>query len=158
MIGIEKEGQTLSMINLINKTRYHDFRDYYDDLEVYYRKTLRETGREDLYDLSLILVGPRTIRTINRDYRGIDSETDVISFASLDSESFDQEERIELGDIFINRKRVLSQAEEYGHSVKREFLFLYVHGLLHLLGYDHQTKKQEELMFGLQKKILGDLR
>ncbi len=146
------------MINLINKTRYHDFRDYYDDLEVYYRKTLRETGREDLYDLSLILVGPRTIRTINRDYRGIDSETDVISFASLDSESFDQEERIELGDIFINRKRVLSQAEEYGHSVKREFLFLYVHGLLHLLGYDHQTKKQEELMFGLQKKILGDLR
>ncbi len=146
------------MINLINKTRYHDFRDYYDDLEVYYRKTLEETGREDLYDLSLILVGPRTIRTINRDYRGIDSETDVISFASLDSESFDQEERIELGDIFINRKRVLSQAEEYGHSVKREFLFLYVHGLLHLLGYDHQTKKQEAEMFGLQKKILGDLR
>ena len=146
------------MINLINKTRYHDFRDYYDDLEVYYRKTLEETGREDLYDLSLILVGPRTIRTINRDYRGIDSETDVISFASLDSESFDQEERIELGDIFINRKRVLSQAEEYGHSVEREFLFLYVHGLLHLLGYDHQTKKQEAEMFGLQKKILGDLR
>ncbi|MBQ1508356.1 MAG: rRNA maturation RNase YbeY [Erysipelotrichaceae bacterium] len=146
------------MINLINKTRYHDFRDYYDDLEVYYRKTLEETGREDLYDLSLILVGPRTIRTINRDYRGIDRETDVISFASLDSESFDQEERIELGDIFINRKRVLSQAEEYGHSVKREFLFLYVHGLLHLLGYDHQTKKQEAEMFGLQKKILGDLR
>ena len=66
-------------------------------------------------------------------------------------------EEIELGDIFVNRKRILSQASEYGHSVKREFVFLFVHGLLHLLGYDHMKREDEEIMFGLQKRIVDDL-
>lgn len=147
------------MLNIINKTKYKDFTDYYSLLEEYYRRTLKELGLNDDYDLSVILCGPVTIRKINREYRGIDRVTDVISFALLDEEddySFD--DRVELGDIFINRKKVHEQAEEYGHSLKREFLFLFVHGLLHLFGYDHMNEEEEKRMFALQKKIIGDLK
>ena len=149
----------MCMLNIVNKTKYKDFTDYYPLLEEYYERTLQVLELNDDYDLSLIIVGPVTIRKINREYRNIDRVTDVISFALLDEEddySFD--ERVELGDIFINRKRVYEQAEEYGHSIKREFIFLFVHGLLHLLGYDHMNEEDEKRMFALQKKIIGDLK
>ena len=95
---------------------------------------------------------------LNREYRGIDATTDVLSFAINDGEEFELPEEVEyeLGDIFINVDRVKSQAAAYGHSEKREFLFLFIHGVLHCLGYDHMTKEQEDEMFGLQHKILGD--
>ena len=147
------------MLNIINKTRYNDLKQYYPLLQEYYDKTLEVLGMEDDYVLSVILVGPITIRRINRDYRRKDAVTDVISFALLDDEdAVEYEDDVELGDIFINRNRVFSQAEEYGHSVKREFVFLFVHGMLHLLGYDHMTKEDEEKMFALQRKIVGDLK
>jgi len=147
------------MLNIINKTRYNDLKQYYPLLQEYYDKTLEVLGMEDDYVLSVILVGPITIRRINRDYRQKDAVTDVISFALLDDEdAVEYEDDVELGDIFINRSRVFSQAEEYGHSVKREFVFLFVHGMLHLLGYDHMTKEDEEKMFALQRKIVGDLK
>lgn len=147
------------MLNVVNKTKYSDFKSYYSLLDKYYKKTLKTLKLQDKYVLSLIIVGPRTIKTINRDYRNIDRETDVISFALLDSgDSMEFDGVIELGDIFINRNRVLSQAKEYGHSKKREFVFLFVHGLLHLLGYDHMNPKDEKKMFALQKKIIGDLK
>ncbi len=146
------------MINIINQTRHKDLEIYYPFIEEYYHKLLRILGKKDEYDLSIIIVGPITIHRINRDYRNIDRVTDVISFASLDSEDFDMGDRVELGDIFINRNRVYSQAEEYGHSVKREFLFLIVHGMLHLFGYDHMSEEEEKEMFALQKKVLGDLK
>ena len=147
------------MLNVVNKTKYSDFKSYYSLLDKYYKKTLKTLKLQDKYVLSLIIVGPRTIKTINRDYRSIDRETDVISFALLDSgDSMEFDGVIELGDIFINRNRVLSQAKEYGHSKKREFVFLFVHGLLHLLGYDHMNPKDEKKMFALQKKIIGDLK
>ena len=147
------------MLNIINKTRYTDLKEYYPLLEEYYQKTLEVLEIEDYYVLSLIICGPVTIKRINRDYRQKDAVTDVISFALLDDDdTVEYEDRVELGDIFINRNRVFSQAEEYGHSVKREFVFLFVHGLLHLLGYDHMNKEDEERMFSLQKKIVGDLK
>ena len=147
------------MLNIINKTRYNDLKQYYPLLQEYYDKTLEVLGMEDDYVLSVILVGPITIRRINRDYRQKDAVTDVISFALLDDEdAVEYEDEVELGDIFINRNRVFSQAEEYDHSVKREFVFLFVHGMLHLLGYDHMTKEDEEKMFALQRKIVGDLK
>ena len=147
------------MLNIINKTRYNDLKQYYPLLQEYYDKTLEVLGMEDDYVLSVILVGPITIRRVNRDYRQKDAVTDVISFALLDDEdAVEYEDEVELGDIFINRNRVFSQAEEYGHSVKREFVFLFVHGMLHLLGYDHMTKEDEEKMFALQRKIVGDLK
>ena len=147
-------------MNIVNKTKYQDLKDFYPLVEKYYKKTLKVLELEDIYDFSLIIVGPRKIREINRDYRNIDSETDVISFAMLDDfeEEYVIEDRVELGDIFINRNRVLSQAKEYDHSIKREFIFLFVHGLLHLFGYDHMEKKDEKKMFALQKGILGSLK
>ncbi|MBQ1787502.1 MAG: rRNA maturation RNase YbeY [Erysipelotrichaceae bacterium] len=147
------------MLNIVNRTKYRDLEQFFPELEKYYRKTLNVLKMEDNYVLSLIICGPVTIRKINREYRNIDAVTDVISFALLDSEdAVEYEDRVELGDIFINRNRVLSQAEEYAHSVKREFVFLFVHGLLHLLGYDHMNEEEEKIMFDLQKKIVRDLK
>lgn len=147
------------MINIINKTKYKDFEDYYPLLDEYYKKTLKVLKLSDQFAVSVIIVGPRTIKTINRDYRDIDKETDVISFALLDSlDETIYDDEVELGDIFINRNRVLSQSEEYEHSIKREFVFLFVHGLLHLLGYDHMNKEDEKEMFSIQKKIVKDLK
>ena len=146
------------MLNIFNRTKYHDFDEFYPLLEEYYRKTLQVLDKEDVYDLSVIICGPISIRRINRDYRNIDRVTDVISFAMLDGgEEYRYDENVELGDIFINRKRVLSQAQDYGHSVKREFVFLFVHGMLHLFGYDHMDQEEEKVMFDLQKKIVGRL-
>ena len=107
----------------------------------------------------MILVDPLEIRKINRDFRHIDKETDVISFAEIDGEDFDSflDETIYLGDIFINVERIEKQALDYGHSEEREFVFLFVHGLLHCLGYDHIKKEDEEVMIAKQKLILGDL-
>ena len=147
------------MLNILNKTKYKDFEEYYPLLEEYYKKTLKTLKLSDDFVLSVIICGPISIRKINREYRNIDKQTDVISFALLDNdEDIEYEDEIELGDIFINRNRVLSQAEDYGHSVKREFVFLFVHGLLHLLGYDHMNEKDEKVMFDLQRKIVGNLK
>lgn len=149
----------MRMVTIINKTKYKDFAEYYPLIDHYYQKTLDLLQLNDDYSLTYIITGPIAIRRINREYRKIDKETDVISFAMQDyDDGFSIEgEEIELGDIFVNRKRILSQASEYGHSVKREFVFLFVHGLLHLLGYDHMKREDEEIMFGLQKRIVDDL-
>lgn len=147
------------MLNIVNKTKYKDFQRFYPLLEQYYQKTIKALKLKDNYVLSLVIVGPRAIKKINKNYRNIDKVTDVISFALLDSgEIMKTDGQIELGDIFINRNAAIFQAKEYGHSKKREFLFLYVHGLLHLFGYDHMNKKDEKKMFALQKKIIGDLK
>jgi len=103
--------------------------------------------------MSIIIVDNDYIHKINKEYRNIDRETDVISFALEEGESIDEPVKT-LGDIYISIDRVYSQAEEYGHSVKRELFFLVTHGFLHLLGYDHMTKEDEEKMFSLQEEIL----
>ena len=109
--------------------------------------------------ISVTFVRSRTIHAINRDYRGIDRPTDVISFAANDeSTGFEsEEERNDLGDLFINIDYARRQAGEYGHSFRREVAFLFTHGLLHCLGYDHQNKKEEEDMIALQKTILDPI-
>ena len=103
--------------------------------------------------MSIIIVDNEEIHKINREYRGIDRETDVISFALEEGETIDEPYKT-LGDIYISIDRVYSQAEEYGHSIKRELFFLVTHGFLHLLGYDHMNKDDEEKMFTLQEEIL----
>jgi len=146
------------MVNIVNKTKFKDFKEYYPLLDEYYNKVLKVLNKDNIYNLSIIIVGPRSIRRINKQYRNIDAETDVISFALLDDGIQEiYEDNIELGDIFINYQRVLKQAAEYKHSIKREFIFLYVHGLLHLFGYDHMLSEDEKVMFSLQKKIIGKL-
>ena len=102
----------------------------------------------------VILVDNETIREINREYRHIDRETDVISFALEDTKDITFEFGRLLGDIYISIPKMQAQAKEYGHSERREISFLAVHGLLHLLGYDHMTKEDEEIMFKEQELIL----
>ena len=98
------------------------------------------------------------LKRLKPDYEVVIYEkTDVISFAEIDYDGEFGDDSY-LGDIFINVDRVKSQARKYGHSEKREFCFLFVHGMLHLNGYDHMTKEEEKEMFDLQDKIIGDLR
>lgn len=104
---------------------------------------------------SIIIVDNNKIHEINKEYRGIDRPTDVISFALEEDEDYEVKERL-LGDIFISIDKVYEQAKEYNHSVKRELFFLVTHGFLHLLGYDHMKKEDEEIMFPLQEKILNE--
>ncbi len=147
------------MVEKYDLTRKKELDKYFKDIDEYYKKVLEVLKIEDEMDLSLIIVGKTKIRNINREYRKIDRVTDVISFANIDSDDYDYlSEDVNLGDIFINVDRVNSQAKKYGHSVKREFVFLFVHGMLHLLGYDHMEKEDEEVMFSLQEKIVGELK
>ena len=103
---------------------------------------------------NVIFVDNETIHKINRDYRNIDRETDVISFALEDNKEIDLAIGRVLGDIYVSVDRIKSQAKEYGHSEKREMAFLVIHGLLHLLGYDHGNLEEEEIIFRKQELIL----
>ncbi len=104
---------------------------------------------------NVIFVDNNQIRQINKEYRNIDHETDVISFALEDNKDIDFEFGRLLGDIYISVDKMKEQAKEYGHSEKREMAFLTIHGLLHLLGYDHMNKEDEEEMFKEQELILN---
>ncbi len=108
--------------------------------------------------LNVIIIDNDMIHKLNKEYRGIDRPTDVISFALEDDDTFIKlDERI-LGDIYISIDKVYEQAKEYDHSFKREISFLTVHGVLHLLGYDHMVKEEEITMFNKQDEILEELK
>ena len=104
---------------------------------------------------NVIIVNNEMIHKINKEYRNIDRETDVISFALEDDKTFNRSDIRILGDIYISIDKARSQSVEYGHSLKRELYFLAVHGLLHLLGYDHMKEEDEKVMFGKQEEILS---
>jgi probable rRNA maturation factor len=129
------------------------------DLEVlkplleYARK--KENLENTELEFSVIIVDNKRIHEINKEYRGIDRPTDVISFALEDNEEIKFDNYRVLGDIYISIDKVREQAKEYGHSEKRELAFLTVHGFLHLLGYDHMEKEDEKVMFARQEEILN---
>ena len=105
---------------------------------------------------NVIFVDSDKIKELNKTYRNIDRETDVISFALEDGEAnINFEFGRLLGDIYICVPKMKAQAKEYGHSIAREMGFLTVHGLLHLLGYDHMSKEEEKIMFAKQEEILN---
>jgi len=105
---------------------------------------------------NIIIVDEQKIQEINKNYRNKDSVTDVISFALEDDDTFIETDVRILGDIYICLKRAKDQSVEYGHSFLREISFLTIHGLLHLLGYDHIEKEEEKVMFKLQEEILNE--
>lgn len=151
---------------------------------------LEEVGCPFEAQVNLTITDDESIRQLNREYRGIDSVTDVLSFPSLEFENpgdftqlleyveaEDGEEELPadllndpddcfdpdtgellLGDIVININRVFSQAQEYGHSLLREYAFLLVHSMLHLTGYDHMSDGERKQMEGLQEKILQSMK
>ena len=131
---------------------------YEQDFTAIIEQALKTLGIEDDVEVSCVLVDDERIHEINREYRHIDRSTDVISFAMEDNDQFYVEGMPRtLGDIFISVDHAKKQAEEYGHSLRREMCFLFTHGILHLLGYDHMTDEQEKEMFGLHDQILGAL-
>lgn len=107
-------------------------------------------------EFNIIIVDNEYIHTLNREHRGIDRATDVITFALEDYEDITYKDYRLLGDIYISIDKAKSQAEEYGHSFLRELAFLAVHGFLHLLGYDHMEKEEEKVMFARQEMILDE--
>lgn len=118
-------------------------------------------------ELSITITDNEQIQAINRDHRSIDAPTDVLSFPMLyfdengdiiDSDFDNDDGLLMLGDIVISAERARAQAEEYGHTMRREIAFLTVHSMLHLLGYDHVDDPEgERIMFEKQDKILEDL-
>ena len=135
----------------------NDYQSVYEELIT---KTLNHLGLHFDPYISVTFVDNEFIHNINRDYRHIDRPTDVISFAFLDGDEnkdkiFQSNAMVVLGEIYISFDKAREQALAYGHSLDRELKFLFVHGLLHLLGYDHMTKEDEKIMFALQDKILA---
>ena len=125
------------------------------DVEYVLNKAI-EIEKTGTVNFNVIIVDNEYIHKLNKEYRGIDRPTDVISFALEDSEDIKYEDFRLLGDIYISIDKAKEQAEEYGHSFKREICFLAVHGLLHLLGYDHMEKQEEKIMFSKQELILNE--
>ena len=110
-------------------------------------------------EVSISFVDNGEIRRLNKEFRNIDRETDVLSFPSIDEFQFDFEIRPRLlGDIVISVEKALEQAEDYGHSFEREILYLTVHSMLHLLGYDHIEQEDKEVMRPKEKDIMKELK
>lgn len=135
---------------------YEQYEDIYLSL---LEKTMKHLSLKFDPIVSVTFVDNAFIHKINKEYRHIDRPTDVISFAFLDNEE-DKDVQLHgqgivcLGDIYISVDKAIEQANSYGHSLERELCFLFVHGLLHLLGYDHMTPEDEKKMFDLQDEIL----
>lgn len=146
-------------ITIVNQSKEKNWTRYRQDFETIAKRTGTFVSIDPHACLSVIFVRADEIHQINREYRNIDRPTDVISFALQDEEDDYEleEEEMQLGDIFISVEAVRSQAKEYGHSLRREVCFLFTHGLLHLLGYDHMSKEEEAVMFSLQDEILDAL-
>lgn len=124
----------------------------------------------DLCAVSVSFVGPEEIRELNRDYRDTDKVTDVLSFPQFDALLDDYEDFLRfrgemegedefflLGDVVINKKRAEEQAAEFGHSVERELVYLTVHSVFHLLGYDHMEEEDKKVMRAKEEAVMNAL-
>lgn len=132
-------------------------------------KTLEAENVEQAFDVCAIITDDENIRELNLEHRGIDRATDVLSFPMLELvpgekievsplEIDEETGTVMLGDIIISSERAKAQAEEYGHSELREVSFLTVHGILHLLGYDHERSEDDEKRhFSRQEEILESM-
>lgn len=112
---------------------------------------LEEIEFTDDYEVSVSFVGDEEIHELNRDYRGVDRTTDVLSFP------MDDEFTNMLGDIVININKVIEQAKEYGHSEKREISYLTVHSSLHLMGFDHEEEEDKKDMRAVEDRVMEKL-
>lgn len=121
-------------------------------------ETLRREDVRQRCEVGLLLTTGKEVRRLNRRYRGQDKETDVLSFSLAEGALAEGEGApVNLGQVVVSYPRAVRQAAVYGHSVEREVAFLTVHGVLHLLGYDHQTPADEQRMFGRQDAVLEAL-
>ena len=134
------------------------------------KKVLTQCFKEEKLEnaklsIAITLTIPRKIKEINKEYRGIDKETDVLSFPMFEKDELEEKRKKQdfqhediLGDIIISIERVEEQAKEYEHSFEREFSYMLVHGFYHLMGYDHIQEEDKIKMRPKEEKILADLK
>lgn len=157
---------------LENETDYTFEFDTLEIIQMIVDEVLDMEGCEYEAQVNVILTDNEGIRAVNKEYRDMDKETDVLSFPNLEfkvpgfsrlEDSFDasmidpETDELILGDIMISVDKVKEQAENYGHSLKREFAFLVAHSMLHLSGYDHMTPEEAEVMEKKQEAVLQKL-
>lgn len=140
------------MFDIINNSNYEV--EEFEILEKYTKHITKKLKIEQAI-FNIILVDETKIHELNKNYRGVDRKTDVITFALEDGNSFKNPEIRMLGDIYLCVPVAYEQAEIYGHSRIREICFLATHGVLHLLGYDHMDETEEREMFSLQEELLN---
>jgi len=143
-------------ISLINKTSQKKWSAYRRYIPMISQSIKSKMDINPNYAVSVFLIDDVEMQSLNLQYRKIDATTDVITFAYLEyqQEHLTLQQQLYIGDIFINVDALTRQSNEFGHSLKREFSFLLVHGILHALGYDHIDTDDEDKMFSLQKEIL----
>ncbi|NQT72122.1 MAG: rRNA maturation RNase YbeY [Chloroflexi bacterium] len=131
--------------------------------ESWVRQAVREVviseGSSDPVELSLLITDDTTLHELNRTYRGIDKTTDVLAFAFQEDTEFPSisDGITHLGEVIISCPQAAKQAEEMGHSLQNEVVVLVVHGVLHLLGYDHESSEDDEQMRSIESEILARL-
>jgi probable rRNA maturation factor len=161
------------MIEFDNRQSIIDFTDHIEKIiELSVNTTLSFEGFDKPCEISVVITDNIGIKEINKDFRNIDKETDVLSFPMLDFEEgyYDEEEievsiedinpnsgEVVLGDIVISLEKAFEQSKDYGHSFDREIAFLTVHSALHLLGYDHEKDEDRVIMRSKEEEILGKL-
>jgi len=119
---------------------------------------LKENIPEDRVEISVSFVSPDEIRLLNKMYRGVDAITDVLSFPQFEVlDEIPKDGAFSLGDIVICSEQALLQADEFGHSAERELIYLFVHSLAHLMGYDHMNEEEKAEMRGFEEEIMEQL-
>ncbi len=145
---------TIQYKNLYKNWSYTRFK---SDFSAILQCLYKELNIQNTREISVVFVDNNISNKINKEYRFKNKPTDVISFAFDEGTEKINIESLCLGEIIISVDKMKSQAKDYNHSQRREMCFLFLHGLLHILGYVHKTKEEEEEMFGLQKLILDEL-
>jgi probable rRNA maturation factor len=137
------------------------------DFSALYRAVEEELGITERYSVELLFVGEKRIKDTNRDFRGVDRVTDILSFPTTEVAAgtlptakaypfeADEEGNLFIGSLMVCNKRVKQQAKEYGHSEERELNYLLCHGLLHLLGYDHMVEEDKRLMRAKEEAVMA---
>jgi len=142
-----------------NEQSQFDVEPFLPLIERAFKEVLALEGRDPGVELSLTFVNDEQIRELNRDYRGKDSATDVLSFPQDDGDGFVSVPGmpVMLGDIVISLPRAQEQAASFGHSLEREVVYLAVHGMLHLLGYDHEDEEGRSQMRQREEAVMNVL-
>ena len=122
---------------------------------------LKAEGVAPPYEMSLVFTDSETVKQLNRDYRGVDESTDVLAFYMLPQKEVDGSFALppdgvtRLGEVIISYPQAVEQAREQGHSTEKELALLVIHGILHLLGYDHEEPEEEAKMRTREKELLA---
>ncbi|WP_033161120.1 rRNA maturation RNase YbeY [[Mycoplasma] collis] len=136
-------NNTKNILNLLNETDYQfEFENEFNDILHY---AAEEFNIAKPLMIDLLITNNEKIKKISREYRNKNKETDILSFPT-DWNDFKFLNFLFLGEIIISYEKILNQANEYGHSIKREFCYLFSHGIVHLFHFDHQTEEQEKIM------------